>query len=105
MKIYLCTRTYRVEAESEPDAIDVLREGNEIKFLQDENQTEAEQEDCPKKGVSMSKYSLKKDHALIKAQIKEWERKIDDVMESNDYYIKEIYVLEEISQEMMAINI
>jgi len=53
----------------------------------------------------MSKYSLKKDHALIKAQIKEWERKIDDVMESNDYYIKEIYVLEEISQEMMAINI
>ena len=47
MKIYLCTRTYRVEAESELDAVDVLREGNEIKFLQDENWAEAEAEYYP----------------------------------------------------------
>jgi hypothetical protein len=42
MKIYLCTRVYQIEAENENQAVEVLRESNEMKFLQDECWVEAE---------------------------------------------------------------
>jgi hypothetical protein len=58
----------------------------------------------------MKKYSLKKDHEEIKAQIKEWEKILDSVI--NCLQDSEVYEhhdciedLEKISHEMTAINI
>lgn len=61
--------------------------------------------------LKMRKYSLKKDHAEIKKQIKEWERRVDEIVKDlprattkkkRDELINE---LENISHEMMAVNI
>lgn len=56
----------------------------------------------------MPEYSLEQDHANIKKQIKEWEIKIDRII--REYPTPELpeevaYTLENLSHEMMAINI
>lgn len=60
------------------------------------------------------KYDIKKDHASIKQQIKEWELKIDNIIEKldvvfNDSTLGDIPILqqelESISDDMCAINI
>ena len=50
------------------------------------------------------KYNLKQDHIKIKAQIKKREKRIDELIKNEDCnrYISE--ELEDISQEMYAIN-
>lgn len=51
----------------------------------------------------MKKYSIKEDHVKIKKQIKNWEKDIDNLINSiNDD--KVVDILEKISHEMFAIN-
>lgn len=59
-------------------------------------------------------YSLKKDHADIKAQIKEWETQIDDINKRLTTVFEESTLgdirpiqdeLDSISDEMMSINL
>ena len=58
----------------------------------------------------MQEYNLEKDHASIKKQIKDWEMSIDEIATClRDDDVEDHYDclsdLEQISQEMMAINI
>ena len=62
----------------------------------------------------MSEYSLEKDHEAIKKQIKKWEKTIDEAIKClQDQEVKKdthdhnacIEELEEVSHEMMTINL
>jgi hypothetical protein len=51
-------------------------------------------------------YSLKKDHTAIKKHIKEWEIAIDGIVRCPDRKCEDcMSELEDISHEMMAINL
>lgn len=59
----------------------------------------------------MKKYNLAEDHREIKKQIKEWELELDSIvdkllsMEVSNALVTYTNTLEDISNEMMAINI